>query len=76
MTNDIVALIDYYEKEKGIDREKVLEALQYAFISAYRKMVAGSDSIDEMRAAVDMRKGDITIYANLQVVEDPAFFSP
>ena len=70
MTNDIVALIDYYEKEKGIDREKVLEALQYAFISAYRKMVAGSDSIDEMRAAVDMRKGDITIYANLQVVED------
>ncbi len=70
MTNDIVALIDYYEKEKGIDREKVLEALQYAFISAYRKMVAGSDAIDEMRAAVDTRKGDITIYANLQVVED------
>lgn len=70
MTNDIVALIDYYEKEKGIDREKVLDALQYAFISAYRKMVSGSDSIEEMRAAVDTRKGDITIYANLQVVED------
>jgi N utilization substance protein A len=70
MTNDIVALIDYYEKEKGIDREKVLEALQYAFISAYRKMVAGSDDIEEMRAAVDTRKGDITIYATVKAVED------
>ncbi len=73
MTNDIVALIDYYEKEKGIEREKVLEALQYAFISAYRKMVVGSDAIEEMRAAVDTRKGDITIYANLSVVEDSEY---
>ena len=70
MTNDIVALIDYYEKEKGIDRDKVVAALQYAFLSAYRKMVAGSDAIEEMRAAVDTRKGDITIYASLNVVED------
>ena len=70
MTNDIVALIDYYEKEKGIDREKVVGALQYAFLSAYRKMVAGSDAIEEMRAAVDTKKGDTTIYATMQVVED------
>ncbi len=70
MTNDIVALIDYYEKEKGIDREKVVAALQYAFLSAYRKMVPGSDKIEEIRAAVDTRKGDITIYATVQVVED------
>lgn len=70
MTNDIVALIEYYEKEKGIDREKVVDALQYAFLSAYRKMVAGSDAIEEMRAAVDTRKGDITIYATVKAVED------
>ncbi len=70
MTNDIVALIDYYEKEKGIDREKVVGALQFAFISAYRKMVTGSDEIEEIRAAVNTKKGDITIYATLKVVED------
>ena len=73
MTNDIVALIDYYEKEKGIDRDKVVAALQYAFLSAYRKMVAGSDAIEEMRAAVDTRKGDITIYATLNAVEDAEY---
>jgi len=70
MTNDIVALIDYYEKEKGIDREKVLAALEFAFISAYRKMVPGADAIEELRAEVDMRKGDTSIHASLSVVAD------
>ncbi|MGJ8671750.1 transcription termination factor NusA [Rubritalea sp.] len=70
MTNDIVALIDYYEKEKGIDRDKVLAALQFAFLSAYRKMVPGSDNIEELRAAIDTKKGDATIFATLQVVAD------
>ena len=51
MTNDIVALIEYYEKEKGIDREKVVAALEFAFISAYRKMVPGADAIETLRAA-------------------------
>lgn len=70
MTNDIVALIDYYEKEKGIDRDKVLAALEFAFISAYRKMVPGADAIETLRADVDTRKGDTTIHASLSVVAD------
>lgn len=70
MTNDIVALIDYYEKEKGIDRDKVLAALEFAFISAYRKMVPGADAIENIRADVDTKKGDTVIYASLSVVAD------
>lgn len=70
MTNDIVALIDYYEKEKGIDRDKVLAALEFAFISAYRKMVPGADAIETLRADVDTKKGDTVIYASLEVVAD------
>ena len=41
MTNDLVALIEFYEKEKSIEREKVVEALENAFLSAYRGMVPG-----------------------------------
>jgi transcription termination/antitermination protein NusA len=70
MTNDIVALIEYYEKEKGIDREKVVAALEFAFISAYRKMVPGADAIETLRAAVDTKKGETKIYAVLAVVAD------
>ncbi len=70
MTNDIVALIEYYEKEKGIDREKVVAALEFAFISAYRKMVPGADAIETLRAAVDTKKGETRIFASLAVVAD------
>jgi N utilization substance protein A len=70
MTNDIVALIEYYEKEKGIDREKVVAALEFAFISAYRKMVPGADAIETLRAEVNTRKGETRIFASLTVVAD------
>ncbi len=70
MTNDIVALIEYYEKEKGIDREKVVAALEFAFISAYRKMVPGADAIETLRADVDTKKGETRIFASLTVVPD------
>jgi N utilization substance protein A len=70
MTNDIVALIEYYEKEKSIARDKVLAALEFAFISAYRKMVPGADAIETLRADVDARKGETRIFASLTVVED------
>ncbi len=70
MTNDIVALIEYYEKEKGIDRAKVVAALEFAFISAYRKMVPGAEAIETLRADVNTKKGETLIFASLAVVED------
>jgi N utilization substance protein A len=70
MTNDIVALIEYYEKEKGIDRAKVVAALEFAFISAYRKMVPGAEAIETLRADVDTKKGETKIFASLNVVTD------
>lgn len=70
MTNDLVALIEYYEKEKSIDRDKVVEALENAFLSAYRRMVPGAEDIEELRAEVDTRKGETRIFATLRVVAD------
>ncbi|MEN8693879.1 MAG: transcription termination factor NusA [Akkermansiaceae bacterium] len=70
MTTDIVALIEFYEKEKSIERERVVEALQYAFCSAYRKMVPGADAIDTLTAVINEKKGDTRILASLEVVAD------
>ncbi|QTN33949.1 transcription termination/antitermination protein NusA [Akkermansiaceae bacterium] len=70
MTNDIVALIEYYEKEKGIDRDKIIAALEFSFVSAYRKMVPGADAIETLRADVDTKKGTTKIFASLTVVAD------
>ena len=70
MTNDIVALIEFYEKEKGIDRAKIVAALEFSFVSAYRKMVPGADAIEILRAEVDTKKGNTKIFASLTVVAD------
>jgi N utilization substance protein A len=70
MTTDIVALIEFYEKEKAIDRERVVEALEYAFCSAYRKMVPGADAIETLRADINEKKGDTRIFASLEAVAD------
>jgi len=70
MTNDIVALIEYYEREKQLERDRVVAALEFAFVSAYRKMVPGADRIEEIRASINLKKGKTTIFANLTVVAD------
>ena len=73
MTNDIKALIDYYEREKGLSREKILLALESAFLSAYRKMVPGSGSINNLRAEINVDKGKVRIFADLEVVPDEEY---
>ena len=73
MTNDMKALIDYYEREKGLSREKILLALESAFLSAYRKMVPGSGSINYLRAEINVDKGKVRIFADLEVVPDEEY---
>ena len=73
MTNDIKALIDYYEREKGLSREKILLALESAFLSAYRIMVPGSGSINYLRAEINVDKGKVRIFADLEVVPDEEY---
>ena len=70
MTNDIEALIDYYEREKAIDRSRVIAALEYAFCSAYRKMEPGAEHNETLRADINVKKGETKIFATLTVVAD------
>jgi len=40
MISELKALFDYYEKEKGIDRNKMVEALSQALLAASKKASA------------------------------------
>ncbi|MAS92599.1 MAG: transcription termination/antitermination protein NusA [Verrucomicrobiales bacterium] len=71
MTNELLALFEYYEKEKGIKRETMVEALETALLSASRKSIGPAR---EMRIHIDPDKGDIRAFATLLVrdrVENP-----
>ncbi|MBR2144103.1 MAG: transcription termination factor NusA [Akkermansia sp.] len=69
-TTDISALIDFYVREKDLTRERVIQALEDSFITAYSKMVPGADRINNIRAVVNPQKGTVKIKAEMTVVED------
>lgn len=64
MTNELLALFEYYEKEKGIKRDTMIEALETALLSASRKSIGPAR---EMRIKIDPEKGDIRAFATLLV---------
>ena len=71
MTNELLALFEYYEKEKGIQRETMVEALETALLSASKKSIGPAR---ELTIRIDPDKGHIRALATLLVkdrVENP-----
>jgi transcription termination/antitermination protein NusA len=66
MNSDLIAVLDYMEREKGIKREVLLEALSTALLTAAKKSVGPAR---DLRVTIDARTGEITALANLIVVE-------
>jgi N utilization substance protein A len=62
MTSELLAIIEYYEKEKGIDRKTMVEALESAILSASRKSIGPAR---ELRIQIDPEKGSIKAIATL-----------
>lgn len=66
MISELKALFDYYEKEKGIDRMKMVEALSQALLAAAKKSIGPAR---ELRIDIDPDKGTIKAWARLIAVE-------
>jgi N utilization substance protein A len=67
MNSDLLAVLDYMEREKGIKREVLLEALSRALLTAAKKSVGPAR---DLRITINPRSGEITALANLIVVEE------
>ena len=67
MTSELQALFDYYEKEKGIDRDTMIEAVSNALLSASKRSIGPAR---ELRIDIDPDKGTIRALASLVVVEE------
>lgn len=66
MTSDLLAVIEYFEKEKGIERATMVEAIEGALLTASRKSIGPAR---ELRVEIDADKGKIKALATLLVVE-------
>lgn len=66
MNQELLAVLDYMERERGIDRETLFQALEQALLSASKKSVSPAKDI---RIAIDRKTCAIRAFARVQVVE-------
>ena len=66
MNADFLAVLEYWEKEKGISRDVLMGAVQESLLSAAKKAVGPAR---ELRVEIDPKSGDIRAYAKLVVSE-------
>ncbi len=66
MNSDILAGLDFFEREKGIKREVLLEAINTAVLTAARKAVGPAK---DLRVEIDPKTGEIKAFAKLTVIE-------
>jgi transcription termination/antitermination protein NusA len=66
MNAEILAGLEFYEREKGISREVLVAAVQEALLSAAKKAVGPAR---ELRVVTDPKTGDIKAFAKLIVSE-------
>jgi transcription termination/antitermination protein NusA len=68
MKNEFILAFNEVLEEKQLSKEIVLEALEAAMVSAYRRAVNAS-SAQEVKAAIDPETGKVIIYAEKEVVD-------
>ena len=66
MTHELTALFDYFEKEKGMSRDKVIEAVSRALLSAAKKRLG---PLREMRVDIEPDRGEMKVFTKPLVVE-------
>jgi len=66
MNADFMEALSLLEKERGISKEVLIDAVENALISAYRRNYGTSNNV---RAEVDPETGEIQLFASKSVVE-------
>src|SRR6058998_1501967 len=66
MNADFLAVLEFWEREKGISRDVLVAAVNDALLSAAKKAVGPAR---ELRCEIDQKSGDIRAYAKLVVSE-------
>ncbi|MFH1208635.1 MAG: transcription termination factor NusA [Candidatus Omnitrophota bacterium] len=71
MSQDLLASLEYIEKEKGITKEVLLDALRHALISACRK--GSPEKGDSFDVQIDPKTFRITMFLDGKEINDPRF---
>ena len=67
MNAEFIEALEEIEREKGIAKEVIFEALESALISSYKKNFGSSQNVE---VQIDRETGKVNVYAKKTVVED------
>ncbi|QSX08691.1 transcription termination/antitermination protein NusA [Alkalibacter rhizosphaerae] len=67
MNKEFIMALDSVEKEKGIDKEELIDAIEAAIASAYKKNYGSAHNI---KINIDRETGEIDVHALKDIVED------
>lgn len=68
MSAELILALEQLEKEKGIKKEIIIEAIEAALISAYKKNFGSAMNV---KVNIDRVTGDVKVFALRKVAEDP-----
>lgn len=71
MSKELLAALDALEEEKGVKKAIVIESLEAALEAAYKR---NYDQAQNVEVSFDQKKGDISVIAVKEVVEDEEFW--
>jgi N utilization substance protein A len=66
MNKDLVAIFEYLEREKGIKREVVVNAIEESLLIAARKSVQGLTNVS---VSINAKTGEIEVFSEKEIVE-------
>lgn len=66
MNGELLAVFEYLERERGISRDVLIEAVESSLVSAARK---GAEQAKNLRVEIDRETGAVRAFAEMRVVE-------
>ena len=66
MNNELMMILEYIEKERGISRASLIRALENAILTASRKSIHPAS---KLRVSIDPSNGNVQAWAQLEVVD-------
>lgn len=67
MNKDLIAIFEYLEREKGISRDIVIDAIEESLRAAARKSVSGAANVT---VKINPKTGDIKVYCEKEIVDE------
>ena len=66
-TKELINAIEELEKERGINKDYLLESIETALVTAYKR---NFDSAENVKVVIDKNTGDIKVYSLKEIQEE------